>query len=508
LEGSLQIEQTLLDELEALRARVSELEHLTEMQRQKLIAEQHARLEVEATLHHVQEREAILRQQLERRAMEHRSQDALEALLAMAEVLVKGVDHRAAGKNDTQLSLRRIVHRLARLARRVLDCRKVSVTLVEGETGLLHPLTVAGVSSDERKRWLALLEQTQLSGYIDDADQMKALQDGESLWLGINGQETASSVACLLLPMRIGTHLSGLLSLDYGERKDSLTDEEIAIAEAVSRLIGLVLERERLLQEQAEAQANELALREANRRTDEFLSITSHELRTPLTTINGNIQLAKRRVRTLTKDDSLEEFQDKLDLVVELLSRAERQVRVQNRLVSDLLDVSRIQSNRLELHADPCDLATIVYECVEDQRASNPSRTISLSAPNDAIPVLADPDRIGQVVTNYLTNALKYSSANMPVEVHLTVEQGQARVAVRDRGPGLPPEEQQRLWQRFYRVAGINVRSGSGVGLGLGLYICRSIIERHHGEVGVQSAPDQGSTFWFTLPLIESNEKM
>jgi signal transduction histidine kinase len=120
---------------------------------------------------------------------------------------------------------------------------------------------------------------------------------------------------------------------------------------------------------------------------------------------------------------------------------------------------------------------------------------------------MADPDRIGQVVTNYLTNALKYSIAAMPVDVHLTVEQGLARVAVRDRGPGLPLEEQQRLWQRFYRVAGINVRSGSGVGLGLGLYICRSIIERHYGEVGVQSAPGQGSTFWFTLPLIENENE-
>lgn len=282
------------------------------------------------------------------------------------------------------------------------------------------------------------------------------------------------------------------------------------IAEQQTRLemeatLDHVQECEATLRQQLEQLRQDTASKETNRRTDEFLSITSHELRTPLTSINGNIQLAKRRVRTLTKDDPLEEFESKQDLVIELLSRAERQVRVQNRLVSDLLDVSRMQSNRLELHLDACDLASIVYECVEDQRASHPSRTLSLFAADSAIPVLADPDRIGQVVTNYLTNALKYSSADMPVEVHLTIEQRQAKVAVRDRGPGLPTEEQEKLWQRFYRVEGINVRSGSGVGLGLGLYICRSIIERHHGEVGVQSAPGQGSTFWFTLPLMESD---
>jgi signal transduction histidine kinase len=81
------------------------------------------------------------------------------------------------------------------------------------------------------------------------------------------------------------------------------------------------------------------------------------------------------------------------------------------------------------------------------------------------------------------------------------VDAQQARVWVRDEGPGLPPDEQEHIWERFYRAQGIEVQSGIGVGLGLGLHICRSIIEQHHGQVGVQSAPRQGSTFWFSLPL-------
>jgi signal transduction histidine kinase len=115
--------------------------------------------------------------------------------------------------------------------------------------------------------------------------------------------------------------------------------------------------------------------------------------------------------------------------------------------------------------------------------------------------------RIEQVVTNYLTNALKYSPADRPVEVGVEVEPGkqQVRVWVRDQGPGLPLAEQGRIWERFHRVQGVEVQSGTGVGLGLGLYICRMIVERHHGQVGVQSASGQGATFWFTLPLSDAS---
>jgi signal transduction histidine kinase len=121
------------------------------------------------------------------------------------------------------------------------------------------------------------------------------------------------------------------------------------------------------------------------------------------------------------------------------------------------------------------------------------------------VPVVADAQRIGQVVTNYLTNALKYSPADRPIEVGLEVDAQQARVWVRDEGPGLPPEDQKHIWDRFYQAEGVAVQSGSGVGLGLGLHISRTIIGQHYGQVGVQSAPGHGSTFWFTLPLAEAS---
>jgi signal transduction histidine kinase len=120
-----------------------------------------------------------------------------------------------------------------------------------------------------------------------------------------------------------------------------------------------------------------------------------------------------------------------------------------------------------------------------------------------SVPIVADAERIGQVVTNYLINALKYSREDRLVEVGMDIDKQQARVWVRDHGPGIPAEEQGRVWERFHRAAGIEVQSGSGVGLGLGLHISKTIIQEHQGQVGVESTPGVGSTFWFTLPLAE-----
>jgi signal transduction histidine kinase len=172
--------------------------------------------------------------------------------------------------------------------------------------------------------------------------------------------------------------------------------------------------------------------------------------------------------------------------------------------VTDLLDVSRIQVGKLEMRSEACDLATIVQETVQEQRMINPRRSILLEGPiEEPVPIRADADRIGQVISNYLSNALKYSSGEKAVTVSLEREGPVARVSVRDDGPGLPPAERERIWERFHRVRGVEVQTGSGVGLGLGLYISKTIIAWHGGHVGVESIPGHGATFWFTLPLAQ-----
>lgn len=245
---------------------------------------------------------------------------------------------------------------------------------------------------------------------------------------------------------------------------------------------------------------------DANKPIDEFLGIISHELKNPLTAINGNIQLAKRCLQALPFENHTEEsLQERYNLIIEMLSRAERQVRVQNRLVNDLLDVSRLQSDQLALSKEKHDLLPLVRETIEDIRTSTPQRTILLTLPDiQTISVLIDRDRIGQVLTNYLTNALKYSDNSQPVSVCVELGSVTVRILVQDKGPGIMLEEQAQVWQRFYKAQGIRVRNGSSIGLGLGLYICRTIVEHHGGQVGIESQPGDGSTFWFSLPLAQS----
>jgi PAS domain S-box-containing protein len=263
-----------------------------------------------------------------------------------------------------------------------------------------------------------------------------------------------------------------------------------------------VTEQERLLHEQAEAKARELALQETARQMDAFLGIASHELKTPLTSLKGNIQLAKRQLTRLKQGGAAtEEAMTTLTALEGFLDRAERQVNMQNRLVNDLIDVTRIQTNQLNLQLERLDLVRIVREVVEDQCILAPTRVISFDTSILQADVVADADRVEQVINNYLSNALKYSEAEQPVVVRLEREEAMIRVKVADGGPGLSAPQQQQIWDRFARVGGIEAKSGTGVGLGLGLYICRNLIERQGGEVGVESKVSQGSTFWFTLPL-------
>jgi PAS domain S-box-containing protein len=455
----------------------------------------------------------VVRDVTEQRRLEQQTRDALHALLEMAEALVLVQDMPLKPSGGQRLppaadpTVYVVARRLAELTRRVLGCQQVSIAAVEPESALLRPVTVVGLSPEQETRWWAGWEQPHYLDQQTHSYMMATPQTGEPVILERTHpavrtwEQLFSAQRLLFVPMLVGGTLVGILEVDYGPEEYCVRcPNKLMLAKAVARLGALVLERERLLRERARAQANELALRETNQQMDTFLGMAGHELKNPLAILKLSTQLAERRIQRLVERGA--EAARDIKPALDPLASTQYQLSRLERLVNDILDVSRVQAGKLELRPDYVDLVDIVRAAVEEQRQVAPTRALLLHLPGDArAPIYADAERIGQVVTNYLTNALKYSPVECSVFVGLDIEGQQARVWVRDEGPGLPAEEQERIWERFHRARGIEVQSGTGVGLGLGLHICRTIIERQQGQVGVRSMSGAGSTFWFTLPL-------
>ncbi|MGZ3667523.1 MAG: PAS domain S-box protein, partial [Ktedonobacterales bacterium] len=448
----------------------------------------------------------VLRDVTERRQLERHTQEALQALLEMAEALVAPapspaqVAQPAASVPITSPKLNPVAQRLAELAGRILECRRVGIVKLTTDHDIMHPIAVTGLTPEQTAAWNAALEGRSITDFIG-ADNMRKLRAGEAVQIDLE-QQPLRDIAhggpvALSVPLRLSDELLGTMALAYDQEPHAYTEDELALAGAVGQMAALVIEREHLLEEREEARAHTLALQEANRRMEEFLGIASHELRTPLASVLGNLQLLQRRLaRAPVASMSAEDLAKQLQMVGTLLEPMSRQGKRLTRIVGDMVNTTRIQNGKLDFHLQPRDLAALIREEVKEQRQMQPERVIDLALPDDApVPVLADADRIGQVVTNYLTNALKYSREDQPVEVRLSVTGDTATVSVHDDGPGLPVEEQTHIWDLFHRVPGINVQSGSGIGLGLGLHISKTIVERHGGQVGVDSAIGRGATF-------------
>jgi PAS domain S-box-containing protein len=457
----------------------------------------------------------VIREVTEQRRLELQTHAALEALLAMAEALVQAPEEAREAtfsgahqipSEEVYSPLTVMARRLVGLTRSLLGVQYVSIVAVEPTTEKLQPITVAGFTPEQERQWWASWERPFRLGERLSPCLAARLRSGKPGLIERGEQSHRwhplfADMTSLLVPMRIGETLVGVLRLeDVGLNLDGARLQQTAVIEAVARLGALVLERERLVREREEARAIELALRETQTQMDTFLGIAGHELKTPLTSLKLALQLGERRLRRLIQADP-DRAQDLAPFQEQVRQIAHQAVRL-DRLVNDVLDVSRARLGRLDIHPVSADLTAIVGEAVEQQRQANPARTLDFETPADRrVPITADADRVRQVVTNYLSNALKYSAEDCPVVVGVDVEAERARVWVRDQGPGLTADEQELIWECFYRVKGIEVQTGSGIGLGLGLHICRMIIERHRGQVGVQSAPGQGSTLWFTLPL-------
>jgi signal transduction histidine kinase/DNA-binding response OmpR family regulator len=452
---------------------------------------------------------AISRDVTERRRLERQTHETLEALLQIVRALVTAPQETDAADREM------LGGGIVELVRSIFPVRYATLLTASSDdtpgAETLQLMAASGYTPEQEALLHERNGRVPLSARILDADERKRLLAGETIIMDLNRPLYAEqrrlfgATRGVIVPMRIGERFIGALGLNPHEHI-TLSERELALAEGVAQMAALVIERDRLLSERELERARILALQDANRRMNDFLGIASHELRTPLTSIIGNVQMSERVLRpfaaaTADPTDVPDDLAAKLQHTHDMLMRADRQLSRLDRLVGDLLDVSRIEAGKLELRRELCDLTTVVREAVDTQRPAWPRRVIALHLPRRAsAAVWADADRIGQVVANYVTNALKYSHDDQPVAVCLLRRSGRIRVEVHDHGPGLSEEQRAHLFERFSRAEGITQLSGSGVGLGLGLYICRTIVERHDGTFGVTSTPGEGSTFWFELP--------
>lgn len=285
------------------------------------------------------------------------------------------------------------------------------------------------------------------------------------------------------VPLKIKDKVIGVITFSSSRKQVIYSKEDLKFAEEIARRIAYSIENALLY---AEAQKAVVV-------RNDFISLASHELKTPLTSLKMYVQMLERQYAK-KGDNTYQSYIEKMNRQTDKLTQ----------LVSDLLDVSKIQHGKLEFSMEALDLDVLVKDTVEAVQNTTDKHKLLVEGSVQR-KVLADQYRIYQVLTNLLTNAIKYSPQADKVIVRLYQEKDYAIVMVKDFGIGIQPSQQKKIFSQFYRVE--NPEQETFPGLGMGLYISQEIIRRHGGTMSVVSHKGKGSQFTFTLPYLPVQKK-
>jgi len=289
----------------------------------------------------------------------------------------------------------------------------------------------------------------------------------------------------LSVPLAARGRILGALTLAMAESDRRYQHSDLPLAEDLARRIAVAIDNARLYR----------AAQDSIRLRDIFLSVAAHELRTPLTSLLGYTQLVERRAG---RDSTIaDRDRQALRVVSDHAARL-------SKMVTSLLDISRLQLGQLSIEPAPLDLGVLAARLVEEARPLLSQHTIEYIGAGAPALISGDELRLEQALQNLIQNAVKYSPAGVAITVRVEQNDGHASVAVTDSGIGIPPEALPQLFERFYRAPNVDPQHISG--LGVGLYVVKEIVELHGGTVDVRSEVGVGSTFSLSIPLIEQPE--
>lgn len=284
-------------------------------------------------------------------------------------------------------------------------------------------------------------------------------------------------VSYLAVPVNSPSTGSTIGGLFFGHPQPGVfRPEHEKLISGIAAQAGVAIENAKLYEE----------IKLLNAKKDEFIGIAGHELRTPITTVKAYLQLL--------------EDHSPAGLPAQFIEKALRQVNKLNRLITDLLDVSKHQAGKLEYNMIPCFLLPLIRDSLDTIRRIHSTHRLITDLPEEDIVITADGSRIEQLLINLLVNAVKYSAEGTEITVAVKKADRHVIVSIRDQGIGIEAEHLKMIFHRYYRV---QTAKDMISGLGIGLYIAKEIVERHGGSIWVESQKDQGSVFYFSLPLPE-----
>ncbi|GHO72847.1 hypothetical protein KSD_06180 [Ktedonobacter sp. SOSP1-85] len=441
-------------------------------------------------------------------------QRTYEAVVAFNEVIAHLPEQLAMPFSEAHLLLSPLAHLVGQplvdVIHATLACWRVALIALRLPSIELAYAVGSGFTEEQERRrreignylnFPAVVGDTGLAGLYANQE---VIFGSDRIPFSVRSMLGIEATTILAVPLTLEQQLAGVLIIHKQGWDCGYTQEEVDLVHTVVAQASLLIEWLGTLYKKAEAQVREVVLSEVSQLSNNFLTLASHELRTPLTGIKGNLQIAQRRLIQLkqTLAEQSVHLEEHLERAQRALVSAEQSAQLQERMIQDMIDDAQIQTNQLHLTLQPCDLLTVIKTTVRQQQEALPTHVIMIDnrTLKSTIPVLADVSRISKVLTIYLANALTSPPAEKPVTVQIQEMENVVRVSVQDEGPGIPLEEQSRIWERFYRGKGTAVQHELDLSLGLSFYLCREIIEHHQGHTGVESEPGRGATFWFILP--------